>query len=191
MHIRHIAEVGVPGYGMITPYENVSGGDPRYMHFYEMDTEDPETAFKTMTPLVEAAHRRQRDRRLQAVGLARSASDHVRQLVPARRRTQRVSDFFDVVRSQRACRDFAPEPLDDDLVAKVLEAATFAPSAENQQPWEFIVVRDEAARAQIHDLAEKAWAGGGRAFSEQRLTQRCSPTSSTASPVAVTEPHRS
>ncbi|MGH9026460.1 MAG: hypothetical protein ACRDWD_10170 [Acidimicrobiia bacterium] len=53
VHIRHIAEVGVPGYSMITPYENVSGGDPRFMHFYEMDTDDPETAFKAMTPLVE------------------------------------------------------------------------------------------------------------------------------------------
>ena len=52
VHIRHIAEVAVPGYGMITPYENVTGGDPRFMHFYEMDTDDPETAFKTMTPLV-------------------------------------------------------------------------------------------------------------------------------------------
>jgi hypothetical protein len=37
---------------MITPYENVSGGDPRFMHFYEMHTDDPETAFKSMTPLV-------------------------------------------------------------------------------------------------------------------------------------------
>jgi hypothetical protein len=53
VHIRHIAEVGVPGYCMITPYENVTGGDPRFMHFYEMDTEDPERAFKSMTPLVE------------------------------------------------------------------------------------------------------------------------------------------
>jgi hypothetical protein len=52
VHIRHIAEVGVPGYAMITPYENVSGGDPRFMHFYEMDTDEPERAFKTMTPLV-------------------------------------------------------------------------------------------------------------------------------------------
>jgi hypothetical protein len=52
VHIRHIAEVGVPGYCMITPYENVSGGDPRFMHFYEMDTDDPEAAFKAMTPLV-------------------------------------------------------------------------------------------------------------------------------------------
>jgi hypothetical protein len=37
---------------MITPYENATGGDPRFMHFYEMDTDDPEHAFKRMTPLV-------------------------------------------------------------------------------------------------------------------------------------------
>ena len=52
VHIRQIAEAGVPGYSMITPYENVTGGDPRFMHFYEMDTEDAERAFRTMTPLV-------------------------------------------------------------------------------------------------------------------------------------------
>ncbi len=52
VHIRHIAEAAVPGYAMITPYENVTGDDPRFMHFYEMDTDDPETAFKAMTPLV-------------------------------------------------------------------------------------------------------------------------------------------
>jgi hypothetical protein len=52
VHIRHIAEAAVPGYAMITPYENVTGGDPRFMHFYEMDTDDPERAFKSMTPLV-------------------------------------------------------------------------------------------------------------------------------------------
>jgi hypothetical protein len=52
VHIRHIAEAAVPGYAMITPYENVTGGDPRFMHFYEMDTDEPERAFKSMTPLV-------------------------------------------------------------------------------------------------------------------------------------------
>ena len=52
VHIRHIAEAAVPGYTMITPYENVTGGDPRFMHFYEMDTDDPERAFRSMTPLV-------------------------------------------------------------------------------------------------------------------------------------------
>jgi hypothetical protein len=52
VHIRHIAEVAVPGYCMITPYENVTGGDPRFLHFYEMDTDDPERAFTAMTPRV-------------------------------------------------------------------------------------------------------------------------------------------
>jgi hypothetical protein len=52
VHIRHIAEVSVPGYSMITPYEHADGGEPRFMHFYEMDTEDPEGSFKAMTPLV-------------------------------------------------------------------------------------------------------------------------------------------
>jgi hypothetical protein len=53
VHIRRIAEAGVPGFAMITPYENANGGDPLFMHFYEMDTSDPEAAFTSMTPLVE------------------------------------------------------------------------------------------------------------------------------------------
>ncbi len=54
VHISWISAVGVPGYTMITPYENASGGDPKFMHFYEMDTEDAEHSYKLMTPLVEA-----------------------------------------------------------------------------------------------------------------------------------------
>lgn len=53
VHIRFIAEANVPGYTMITPYENVTGDDPLYLHFYEMDTDQPEAAFASMTPLVE------------------------------------------------------------------------------------------------------------------------------------------
>jgi hypothetical protein len=53
VHIRHIAEAAVPGYCMITPYEHATGGDPRFLHFYEMDTDDPEGAYKSMTPRVE------------------------------------------------------------------------------------------------------------------------------------------
>lgn len=55
VHIRHIAEASVPGYTMITPYVNVApGGHPRFMHFYEIDSDDPERVFKSMTPLVTA-----------------------------------------------------------------------------------------------------------------------------------------
>jgi hypothetical protein len=52
VHLRFIAEVAVPGYSIITPYEHATGGEPRFLHFYEMDTDDPETAYRAMTPLV-------------------------------------------------------------------------------------------------------------------------------------------
>jgi hypothetical protein len=52
VHIRTIAETAVPGFTMITPYEHADGGDPRFMHFYEMDTDDPEAAFIAMPKLV-------------------------------------------------------------------------------------------------------------------------------------------
>ena len=54
MHLNHIVEAGVPGYTMITPYENATRGDPRYLHFYEFDDPDAEVTFKRMRPLVEA-----------------------------------------------------------------------------------------------------------------------------------------
>jgi nitroreductase len=82
-----------------------------------------------------------------------------------------VSDsFFDVVARQRAYRSFSEEPVADEMIARILSAATFAPSAENKQPWEFIVVRDADTRAAIGDLSRRAWEARGRAFSETRLT---------------------
>jgi hypothetical protein len=53
VHLRHIAEAAVPGYRMITPYENVDGGTPRYLHLYELHSDDPEATYRSMTPLVQ------------------------------------------------------------------------------------------------------------------------------------------
>jgi len=78
-------------------------------------------------------------------------------------------ELLAVMRSQRACRAFRDEPVSDDLLATVLEAATCAPSAENRQPWEFVVVRDPLRRAEIGALILRAWEGGGREFAAARL----------------------
>ena len=82
------------------------------------------------------------------------------------------ADFFTVAHAQRACRAFADAPVDDTTLARVLDAAVRAPSAENKQPWEFVVVRDAAARAAIGALMARAWEAGGRAFSQDRLPPR-------------------
>jgi nitroreductase len=82
------------------------------------------------------------------------------------------ADFFAVVHRQRACRAFSAEPVDDAFVARVLDAATFAPSAENRQPWEFVVVRDAQARAALGELTARAWEAGGREFARARLDDK-------------------
>jgi len=63
---------------------------------------------------------------------------------------------------QRACRAYRDEPVTDELVEAVLDAATRAPSAQNLQPWEFVVVRDAAVRAAVWEVGARLWEAGGR-----------------------------
>jgi hypothetical protein len=48
VHIRHIAAASIPGFTHVTPYENTAATDPRYMHLYELDSEDPEASYMGM-----------------------------------------------------------------------------------------------------------------------------------------------
>ena len=48
VHIRHIADAGIPGFTQISVYENQGGADPLFMHFYEFDNLDAEGTFSTM-----------------------------------------------------------------------------------------------------------------------------------------------
>jgi nitroreductase len=77
--------------------------------------------------------------------------------------------LFDVLLNQRACRDYASAPVDDNTIAAILVAASHAPCADNKQPWVFVVVRDPRTQKAIHDLSEAGWVGAGRDRSETRL----------------------
>jgi nitroreductase len=83
-----------------------------------------------------------------------------------------VPDFFDVVLNQRAHRELRTDPVPDELLDRVLDAAVHAPSAENRQPWAFVVVRDEATRAAIADLTAATWESVGREHSRPNITPR-------------------
>ena len=67
-------------------------------------------------------------------------------------------DFSEVIVKRRSVRRYKPDPVSDELIDKVLEAARIAPSAGNRQPWHFIVVRDaEKKKAlEINDWAAEA-----------------------------------
>jgi nitroreductase len=50
--------------------------------------------------------------------------------------------FFDVVRTRRSVRSFESTPVPEDHLHQILDAARMAPTSGNQQPWQFLVVRD-------------------------------------------------
>jgi nicotinate-nucleotide--dimethylbenzimidazole phosphoribosyltransferase len=55
------------------------------------------------------------------------------------------------VRSRRDIRSgFLPDPVDDAVLTRVLEAAHAAPSVGFSQPWDFLVLRDRAVRERVH-----------------------------------------
>ena len=60
--------------------------------------------------------------------------------------------FLDLVRRRRSIRRFKPDPVPDEMIEKVLEAARWAPSGANAQPWEFLVIRDPETKAKVEDL---------------------------------------
>lgn len=63
-------------------------------------------------------------------------------------------DFFEVVHTQRAIRRFKPDPVPEEAVRIMVDAAIRAPSGGNTQPWAFLVVRDAAKRQVIGDAVK-------------------------------------
>lgn len=83
-----------------------------------------------------------------------------------------ASELLGLIRLQRACRQFSAEAVPEADIDAMLEAATHAPSAQNRQPWVFVVVRSTALRAAVDTLTRDLWRAGGRAHSEQSLTPK-------------------
>jgi nitroreductase len=61
----------------------------------------------------------------------------------------KYNDFLELVKSRRTIRKFKSDPIPDTDVDKVIEAARWAPSGFNSQPWEFAVVNDPATRKTV------------------------------------------
>jgi len=62
-------------------------------------------------------------------------------------------DVFEAIRSRRSVRTFTNQPVSDEEVMKLIDAARWAPSAGNIQPWEFTVVRDPEIKRELSAAA--------------------------------------
>jgi nitroreductase len=62
-----------------------------------------------------------------------------------------INEFLDLVHKRRSIRRFKNEPVSDETILQILEASRWAMSGGDGQPWEYVVVKDEAKRKQILD----------------------------------------
>jgi len=51
-------------------------------------------------------------------------------------------DVFEAIKNRRSVRRYLSDPISDADLKRILDAARWAPSAGNRQPWEFVVVKD-------------------------------------------------
>lgn len=64
-------------------------------------------------------------------------------------------DIFSTIKGRRSCRAFLPEPIPQEMIATILEAAVWAPSPMNAQPWDFIVITNQETKKTIFAETEK------------------------------------
>lgn len=82
----------------------------------------------------------------------------------------------EIIAGRRDIRKFRPDPVPDDVLRRLLEAAHRAPSVGLSQPWRFIVVRSTDTRARVRALAERErlrqapkFSAKARAFLDQKV----------------------
>lgn len=79
--------------------------------------------------------------------------------VSGRQSRKMVEDIvLDVIKNRRTVRQFNSKDVTNSDLIRILEAGRYAPSAGNQQPWEFIVIRNKAMKEKVaHACFDQMW----------------------------------
>jgi nitroreductase len=68
-------------------------------------------------------------------------------------------DLYEAMRTCRAVRRLRPDPIPDDVLRRVVQAAAWAPTGGNVQPWRVILVRSPSSKQALAELYSRAWSG--------------------------------
>jgi len=66
-------------------------------------------------------------------------------------------DLYEAMSTTRAVRRLRPDPIPDEVLRRVLQAATWVPSGGNRQLWRVIVVKDPDTKRKLRDLYHGPW----------------------------------
>ncbi len=62
------------------------------------------------------------------------------------------NQIFENIKERRSIRDFKETPIPLDILEKLIEAGSYAPSGHNNQPWRFIIVKDNNFKTELSKL---------------------------------------
>ena len=65
--------------------------------------------------------------------------------------------IYEAMKTLKAVRKLRPDPIPDDVLRRVLEAATWAPTGGNRQPWRIVLVKDHAKKQRLGELYSRSW----------------------------------
>ena len=68
-----------------------------------------------------------------------------------------MNDIYEMMSTLRAVRRLRPDPIPDDVMDRVLQAAAWAPTGGNMQPWRVIVVTSSEREQALADIYKPAW----------------------------------
>jgi len=68
-----------------------------------------------------------------------------------------TNDFLQFVRSRRSIRKFRKDPLPREDLRRIIEAASWAPSASNRQDWEFTIITSPTTKERMEDIVRNCW----------------------------------
>ena len=61
-------------------------------------------------------------------------------------------DAFELIKTRRSIRKFTDKPVPDNVIDRIMEAGTWAPSGLNNQPWKFAVIKDSDLKKEVSGL---------------------------------------
>jgi nitroreductase len=67
-----------------------------------------------------------------------------------------ADELLELIKSRRSIRNFTDEPISDEDLLRIIDAARYAPSNTNRQPWKFIIIKNDSVKNKIAEtVAQK------------------------------------
>lgn len=68
-----------------------------------------------------------------------------------------MNSIFANIYARRAVREYKPDDVPEEMIKELIKAGVYAPSALNEQPWRFVVIKHKGLMKKCSDRAKKLW----------------------------------